>query len=296
MSLIDLAIRSVVSEQLVSQVLVGGGTDEISGIWGLTGVPNVDYGAQGEFDRQDALDVLDSVRLSDTDGGLPVMVASKGLWQLMQKTPRGTDGTSSAGYTEINRFVLDDMMYRDEGAMGMVEGTECHYFSDLKPASVMDPGLVFKASRCVVWLFGNSLALIEVPSEARKTTYKLTAGGQFCHRPASEERSPGQTNVTLRRIDGFGRGHRRADPCIASRPGPSVTGVAGLKSHPKAAARSARASALLPRVYCTHAVVGLTSGSADAIPAAPVSLHRGGWFLSGTLDDLLTMDLARLPR
>ena len=38
MSLIDLAIRSVVSEQLVSQVLVGGGTDEISGIWGLTGV------------------------------------------------------------------------------------------------------------------------------------------------------------------------------------------------------------------------------------------------------------------
>ena len=145
LSLIDLAIRSVVSEQLVSQVLVGGGTDEISGIWGLTGVPNVNYGAQGEFDRQDALDVLDSVRLADTDGGTPLMVASKGLWQLMQKTPRGTDGTSSAGYTEINRFVLDDMMYRDEGAMGMVEGTECHYFSELKPASVMDPGLVFKA-------------------------------------------------------------------------------------------------------------------------------------------------------
>ena len=178
-SLITLAIRNVVSEQLVSQVLVGGGTDQISGIWGLTGVPNVDYGAQGEFDRQDALDVLDSVRLSDTDGGLPVMVASKGLWQLMQKTPRGTDGTSSAGYTEIQRFVLDSMMYTEDGVMGMVEGTECHYFSDLKPASVMDPGLVFKASRCVVWLFGNSLALIEVPSEARKTTYKLTAEVNF---------------------------------------------------------------------------------------------------------------------
>ena len=179
MSLIDLAIRSVVSEQLVSQVLAGSATDEIAGIWGLTNVPNVDYGAMGEFDRQDVLDVLDSVRLADTDGGMPVMVASKGLWQLMQKTPRGTDGTSSAGYTEINRFVLDDMMYRDEGAMGMVEGTECHYFSDLQPASIVDPGLVFKASRCVVWLFGNSLALVEVPSEARKTTYKLTAEANF---------------------------------------------------------------------------------------------------------------------
>ena len=178
-SLIMLAIRNVVSEQLVSQVLVGGGADEISGIWGLTDVPNVNYGAQGEFDRQDALDVLDSVRLADTDGGMPVFVASKGLWQLMQKTPRGTDGTSSAGYTEIQRFVLDDMMYTEDGVMGTVEGTQCHYFSDLKPASVMDPGLVFKASRSVVWLFGNSLALIDVPSEARKTTYKLTAEANF---------------------------------------------------------------------------------------------------------------------
>ena len=183
-SLIMLAVRSVVSEQLVSQILVGGGTDEIAGIWGTTGVVNIDYGAEGEFDRQDALDVLDSVRLADTDGGMPVMVASKGLWQVMQKTPRATETygpgtTSGGGVTEISRFVLDDMMYTEDGVMGMVEGTECHYFSDLKPASVNDAGLVFKASRCIVWLFGNSLTLIEVPSEARKTTYKLTAEANF---------------------------------------------------------------------------------------------------------------------
>ena len=183
-SLIMLAVRSVVSEQLVSQILVGGGTDEIAGIWGTTGVPNVNYGAQGEFDRQDALDVLDSVRLADSDGGMPVMVASKGLWQLMQKTPRATETygpgtTSGGGVTEISRFVLDDMMYTEDGVMGMVEGAECHYFSDLKPTSVNDAGLVFKANRCIVWLFGNSLTLIEVPSEARKTTYKLTAEANF---------------------------------------------------------------------------------------------------------------------
>ena len=183
-SLIMLAVRSVVSEQLVSQILVGGGTDEIAGIWSTTNVVNIDYGAEGEFDRQDALDVLDSVRLADTDGGMPVMVASKGLWQVMQKTPRATETygpgtTSGGGVTEISRFVLDDMMYTEDGVMGMVEGTECHYFSDLKPASVNDAGLVFKASRCIVWLFGNSLNLIEVPSEARKTTYKLTAEANF---------------------------------------------------------------------------------------------------------------------
>ena len=183
-SLIMLAVRSVVSEQLVSQILVGGAASQISGIWGTTGVPNVDYGAEGEFDRQDALDVLDSVRLSDTDGGMPVMVASKGLWQLMQKTPRATETygpgtTSGGGITEVSRFVLDDMMYTEDGVMGMVEGAECHYFSDLKPTSVNYAGLVFKANRCIVWLFGNSLTLIEVPSEARKTTYKLTAEANF---------------------------------------------------------------------------------------------------------------------
>ena len=35
----------------------------------------------------------------------------------------------------------------------------------------------------------------------------------------------------------FGRGHRRAISCIASRPGPSVTGAVGLKSQLKATAR-----------------------------------------------------------
>ena len=101
----------------MTQVLVGAASDEIQGIWGTTGVPNLDYGAGAtDFDRDDALDWFDNVRLAKSDGSMFTCVMGDGLWKLMQKTPRGTDGTSSAGYTEIQRFLLET----DAPHMGMV--------------------------------------------------------------------------------------------------------------------------------------------------------------------------------
>ena len=180
--LIELAIREVVSEQLVTQVLGGGGGNEIQGIWGTTGVPNLDYGAgAGDFDRQDVLDWFDNVRLAKSDGGMYTAVMGDGLWKLMEKTPRGTDGTSSAGYTEISQYLLET------GAphMGMVEGEQAYHYTDLSPTSVNDPGLFFKADRCLLWLFGDSLFLEYVPQPSRKTIWKLVAEANFIiNRPA----------------------------------------------------------------------------------------------------------------
>ena len=175
-----MAIFDVLNDQVTGQVLVGGGTNEIDGLWGTTGVVNVNYGAaQTDFSRDDALDVLNSVRLAKTDGMAPVMVASQGLWKLMEKTPRGLAGTEAQGYTDVERFVLDDIMYGADGGMtgpmGRVEGARCHYYADLAPASVTDSGLVFKADRVVVWFWGDSLALEYVPQLARADDYKMCA-------------------------------------------------------------------------------------------------------------------------
>ena len=171
------AIFMVLNNGVVKQVLIGTGiAPEINGIWSKTGVQDINYGAgAANFDRDDVLDVMNSVRLSDTDGSMPVMVASKGLWQLMEKTPRGTDGTSSAGYTEIQKFLLDDIQYSNAGVMGMAEGAECHYYSDLVPASVVNGGLVFKGDRAVVWFWGDSLALEYVPQASANYYYKMCA-------------------------------------------------------------------------------------------------------------------------
>ena len=180
--LIELAIREVVSEQLVSQVLVGGGGNEIQGIWGTTGVQNVDYGANvAAFDRDDVLDWFDNVRLAKSDGGMFSCVMGDGLWKLCEKTPRGTDGTSSAGYTEISQYLLET------GAphMGMIEGEQAYHYSDLSPAGITNPGLFFKADRCLLWLFGDSLFLEYVPQPSRKTIWKLVAEANFIiNRPA----------------------------------------------------------------------------------------------------------------
>ena len=171
------AIFMVLNNGVVKQILIGNGTaPNLTGIWSKTGVQNVNYGAAAtNFNRQDILDVLNSVRLSDTDGSMPVMVASKGLWELMEKTPRGTDGTSSEGYTEIQKFLLDDIMHSNVMVMGMSEGSECHYYSDLTPAGVTNGGLVFKGDRAVVWFWGDSLALEYVPQTSANYFYKMCA-------------------------------------------------------------------------------------------------------------------------
>ena len=180
--LIELAIREVVSEQLVTQVLVGGATDEIQGIWGTTGVPNLDYGAGAtDLDRDDVLDWFDSVRLAKSDGSMFTCVMGDGLWKLCERTPRGTDGTSSAGYTEISQYLLET------GAphMGMIEGEQAYHYSDLSPTGVTNPGLFFKADRCLLWLYGDSMFLEYVPQASRKTIWKLVAEANFIiNRPA----------------------------------------------------------------------------------------------------------------
>ena len=180
--LIELAIREVVSEQLVTQVLGGGGGNEIQGIWGTTGVPNLDYGAGAtDFDRDDVLDWFDNVRLAKSDGSMFTCVMGDGLWKLCEKTPRGTDGTSSAGYTEIQRFLLET----DAPHMGMVEGERAYHYSDLSPTGVTNPGLFFKGDRCLLWLYGDSMFLEYVPQTSRKTIWKLVAEANFIiNRPA----------------------------------------------------------------------------------------------------------------
>ena len=176
-TLVRSGIRDVLQNRVVAQVLAGDGTgNNLSGMWGAATVPNFDYGASdGDFDRDDVLDVLNSVRLADTDGSAPMMVCGKGLWELMEKKPRATDGTSSAGYTEIQTFLLDNIGYSNAGVMGMVEGAECHYYSDLAPDSVTNPALVFKGDRAVVWFWGDSLALEYVPLTSANYFYRIVA-------------------------------------------------------------------------------------------------------------------------
>ena len=89
-----MAIQDVIGEQVTSQVLVGGGTNEISGLWGLTGVQEAKYGAaQTDFTRQDALDFLDLVRLAKTDGAMYTGVLSTTLWKLAESKLRGGDAS-----------------------------------------------------------------------------------------------------------------------------------------------------------------------------------------------------------
>ena len=176
------AIFLVLNNGVLKQILVGSGVaPQIPGIWSTTNVVNVDYGAaQTNFDRQDMLDVLNSVRLSNTDGAAPIMVASRGLWRLAEQTPRATatfgpGTTSGGGITDIQRFLLDDIMHQNMGVMGMVEGAECFYYDDLAIASINDPGLVFKPDRAVVWFWGDSLNLEYVPQTSANYYYKMVA-------------------------------------------------------------------------------------------------------------------------
>ena len=138
------AISDVLQDQVTGQVLVGGGTNEISGLWGTTGVVNINNGAaQSNFDRTDAVDFIDAVRLAKTDGGMYIGVLSTTLWKLAERTLRG--GNASDMY----------LLEMDGDSMGMMEGERMYHYADLAPASITDPGLFFKADRVVVWFWGN---------------------------------------------------------------------------------------------------------------------------------------------
>ena len=171
------SIREVLLGGVTSQVLSGSATNEIAGIWGTANVVNTDYGAaQANFDRDDVLAFLNFVRLSDTDGMDPIIVASKGLWELMEKTPRALEGASGQGLTEVTRFLLDDIQRMTSGSqMGMVEGAECFYYSGLAPTGINDPGLAFKPDRVIVWFWGDSLNLEFIPELKAGDTYKMCA-------------------------------------------------------------------------------------------------------------------------
>ena len=158
------AISDVLQDQVTGQVLVGGGTNEIAGLWGTTGVQNLNYGAaQTNFDRTDAVDLLDNVRLSKTDGMVYAGVLSSTLWKLCERTLRG--GTASDMY----------LLEMDGPHMGMMEGERMYHYADLAPSGITDPGLFFKADRVVVWFWGDSLTLEIVPELSRQDAYKMCA-------------------------------------------------------------------------------------------------------------------------
>ena len=69
--------------------------------------------------------------------------------------------------------------------MGMAEGEQAYHYSDLSPAGITNPGLFFKADRCLLWLYGDSMFLEYVPQTSRKTIWKLVAEANFIiNRPA----------------------------------------------------------------------------------------------------------------
>ena len=158
---------------MLTQVLVGGGTNEISGLWGQTGVSEVEYGnSQADFTRADVLSWFNNVRLSKADGGMYTGVLSNSLWSLCQGTLRG--GVSSSEY-----------LLEMQNGMGMMEGENVYVYQDLSPASVVDPGLFVAADRVLVWLWGPSLNLEIVPQIARKDTLKMVAEANMTvQRPA----------------------------------------------------------------------------------------------------------------
>ena len=171
-SIARMAITDILLDQVTDQILVGGGTNQISGLWGTTGVKNVDYGAaQVNFDRDDVLDWYDHVRLSKTDGGMFTAVMGDGLWQLCERTPRGTDGTSSAGYTEISMYLLEPTAPHE----GRMEREMAYHYKDFAPSGTNDAALFFKADRIMVWFWGQSLNLEYVPQTSRKDTFKMIA-------------------------------------------------------------------------------------------------------------------------
>ena len=162
-SLVDFAIYAVSNDQLVAQVLDGGGSgsNEISGLWGRVSTATPDnahaYGAaQSDFQRSDLLTTKNVVDLAKTDGGPGQWILGTGLYQLAENTLRG--GASS------ERYLLEN---------GMMEGRMVHHYKDFAPSGTNDAGVFVKMDRCSVLIWGDSFQLQEIPVRARKSEFKL---------------------------------------------------------------------------------------------------------------------------
>lgn len=177
-SLITLAVRRVLEEEVVGQILDGAGSTshELQGLWGEVLAANqVAYGAtDADFGRDDVLTFLNNVLLSKADGSMPLVVASTGFWKVAQNTARRLAGTTSAGLAAVETFILDEIMYTPY-TMGMMEGVPVCHFAGLSPSGVTNGALCFKADRVVLWFWGDSLFLRYVPTSAAKDTWKMTA-------------------------------------------------------------------------------------------------------------------------
>ena len=173
-SIAMMAIRDVLLDQLTGQALVGGGANQISGLWGLTSVQETSYGAaQTDFTRQDALDFLDNVRLSRTDGGVYTGVLSTTLWKLCESVLRG--GTASDMY----------LLENTGDGMGRMESEMMLHYADLSPTGITDSGLFFKGDKVLIWVWGGSMNLELIPQLARKDTYRMVLeANMVCQRPA----------------------------------------------------------------------------------------------------------------
>ena len=108
-ALVDFAIFAVCNDEMVAQVLDGGGgtANEIAGLWGRVSTATPDnaheYGAAAtDFDRENILTTKNVVDLAKSDGGPGSWILGTGLYQLAENTLRG--GASS------ERYLLEDMM------------------------------------------------------------------------------------------------------------------------------------------------------------------------------------------
>ena len=175
--LVRMGVQGVAGEELVKQVLDGGGStaNEISGLWSKVSTATPDrlheYGsAQTDFARSDVLTVKNFVALAKSDGSAGSFILSTSLWQLCEGTLRGGDAS--------DRYLLESMggMMQMDGGMAMVgemEGRPTYFFQDFAPSGVTDAGLMIKPDRVTVFLWGNSFDLEYVPIMARKEQYKL---------------------------------------------------------------------------------------------------------------------------
>ena len=177
-----MAISQILQDEVTGQVLDGGGTHQINGLWNTTGVQNTDYGAAiANFERDDIVDWFDDVRLSKTDGGMYTAVLGDSLWKLCEKTPRGIDGTSSAGFTQISQYLLETTTPH----MGQMEREVVLHYADFAPSGAVNPGLFFAADRQMIWFWGDSLSLDFVPQLSRSDVWKMCAEVEFAsYRPA----------------------------------------------------------------------------------------------------------------
>ena len=162
-ALVDFAIFAVCNDEMVAQVLDGGGAtaNEIAGLWGRVSTSSPDnthpYGAaQSDFSRADLLTTKNVVDLAKTDGGPGQWILGTGLYQLAENTLRG--GASS------ERYLLEDMM---------MENRMVHHYKDFAPSGTNDAGMFVKMPRCTVLVWGDSFQLQEIPVRARKSEYKL---------------------------------------------------------------------------------------------------------------------------